>query len=92
MAPKLEEALHSLKGTKHVIDIRNFWLVGAVELAPRPGAPGSRTYEAWLKCFEKGVLVRQSGDILALAPSLIIEETHIAQIVETLRDVLQALE
>src|SRR5689334_16379249 len=74
MAPKLENALHSLKGTKHVIDIRNDGLVGAVELAPRAGAPGVRTYEAFVKCFEKGVLVRQTADIIAIAPALVVEE------------------
>jgi beta-alanine--pyruvate transaminase len=92
MAPKLEDALHSLKGTRHVIDIRNHGLVGAVELTPRPGAAGARAFEAYLKCYEKGVLVRQTGDIIAVAPALIVEEAQIDQIVSTLRDVLAALD
>ncbi len=92
MAPKLEAALHSLKGARHVIDIRNSGLVGAVELTPRAGAPGARAFEVFLKCFEKGVLVRQTGDIIALAPALIVEEPHLAQIVSTLREVLGAVE
>ena len=92
MAPKLEDALHSLKGTRHVIDIRNHGLVGAVELAPRPGAGGARAFEAYLKCYEKGVLVRQTADIIAIAPALIVEDAQIDQIVSTLREVLTALD
>ncbi|HEY5000142.1 MAG TPA: aspartate aminotransferase family protein [Usitatibacter sp.] len=92
MASVLERALHSLKGARHVIDIRNYGLVGAVELAPRAGAPGARAFEAFLKAYEKGVLVRQTGDIIAVAPALIVEEAHLDQIVQTLRDVLLALD
>ena len=92
MAPKLESALHGLKGTKHVIDVRNDGLVGAVELASRPGAVGARAYEAYLKCYEKGVLVRQTADIIAIAPALIVEDAQIDQMVQTLRDVLAALD
>jgi beta-alanine--pyruvate transaminase len=92
MAPKFEAALHSLKGARHVIDIRNQGLVGGVELASRPGAVGARAYEAFVKMFEKGVLVRQTGDIIAIAPPLIIEEAQVEQIVTTLRDVLNGIE
>ena len=92
MAPKLEDALHSLKGTRNVIDVRNHGLVGAVELAPRAGAPGARAFEAYLECYEKGVLVRQTGDIIAIAPALIVEDSHIDQIVSTLREALAGLE
>jgi len=92
MANVLEDRLHSLQGARHVIDVRNHGLVGAVELASRPGAVGARTFEAYLKCYEKGVLIRQTGDILAIAPALIIEESQIDQIVETLRSVLQGLD
>ena len=92
MAPVLENALHSLKGTRHVIDIRNFGLVGAVELEPRAGAPGARAFQAFLNAYEKGVMVRTTGDIIAIAPSLIVEEKQIATIVDTLRDVLNALD
>jgi beta-alanine--pyruvate transaminase len=84
----LEEALHSLKGARHVIDVRNQGLVGAVEVAGRAGAPGARGFEIFLRCFEKGVLVRQTGDIIAIAPALIVEEKQIAEIVSTMREVL----
>jgi len=92
MAKVLEDGLHSLKGAKHVIDIRNHGLVGGVELAARPGAVGARAFDAYLKCYEKGVLIRQTGDILAFAPALIVEEAQIQQMVETLRSVLATLD
>ena len=92
MAPVLERALHSLKGAKHVIDIRNQGLVGAVELTPRAGAPGARGFETYLRCYDNGVLVRSTGDVMAIAPALIVEESHIDQIVQTLRDVLAGVE
>ena len=88
MAPVLEDAVHSLKGTRNVVDIRNIGLVAGIELAPRDGAPGARGFETYLRCFEKGVLVRNTGDIIALAPALIVEGKHIDQMVGTLREVL----
>lgn len=91
MAPKLESALHSLKGTKHVIDIRNIGLVGGIELASREGAAGARGFETYLKCWERGVLIRNTGDILALAPALIVEESQIDEMVSTIRTVLAEL-
>jgi len=92
MAPRFEDALHTLKGAPHVIDVRNLGLVGGIELAPRPGAPGRRAYEAMVGCFEAGVLIRVTGETIALSPPLIIEEAQIAQIVDTIRSVLGALE
>ncbi|MCK6430658.1 MAG: aspartate aminotransferase family protein [Burkholderiaceae bacterium] len=92
MAPHFEAALHSLKGARHVIDIRNLGLVGGIELEPRPGAPGRRGLEAHVKCFEAGVLVRFTADILALSPPLIIEKEQIERIVETIRGVLGQLD
>ncbi len=91
LAPALEKMLHSLKGEPHVADIRNIGLVGAVELTPRAGAPNARGFEAFLGCYEKGVLVRQTGDIIAIAPALIAEEAHFNEIVETLRAVLRTI-
>ncbi|HYC34973.1 MAG TPA: aspartate aminotransferase family protein [Usitatibacter sp.] len=92
IAPKLEDALHSLKGLKHVVDIRNIGLVGAVELEARPGSPGVRGFETYLRCFERGVLIRNTGDILAIAPALIVEESHIDRIVSTMREVIGGIE
>jgi beta-alanine--pyruvate transaminase len=92
LAPKWEAALHALKGTRHIIDIRNLGLVGGIELEPRAGAPGRRGLEAHVKCFEAGVLVRFTADILALSPPLIISEEQIGQIVETIRGALNTIE
>jgi beta-alanine--pyruvate transaminase len=83
------EALHSLKGEPHVIDIRNFGLVGGVELSPVPGAPTKRAFEVFLDCWQHGVMVRTTGDIVALSPPLIIERSHIDQLIDTLRQALR---
>jgi beta-alanine--pyruvate transaminase len=84
LAPTWQEAVHSIRGPDNVVDIRNFGLIGAVELEPRPGKPGTRGFDVFLKCFERGVMVRVTGDTIALSPPLIIEEKQIAQVVETL--------
>ncbi len=89
LAEYWQEALHSLTGLPHVVDIRNLGLVGAVELAPRDGAPGTRAYEIFVDCFNKGLLIRVTGDIIALSPPLIIEKTQIDRIVSTLGDALK---
>jgi beta-alanine--pyruvate transaminase len=91
MAPVFENALHTLKGLPHVIDVRNIGLVGGIELAPIAGQPGKRAFDVFLECWERGLLIRTTGDTIALSPPLIIEETHIQQIVGTLADVLKKL-
>ncbi len=85
LAKEWEEAAHALRGLPHVIDVRNYGLILGLELA---GKPGARAFQAFLKCFERGVLVRQTGDIIALSPPLIIESGQIQQIFETLASVL----
>ena len=72
--------------------MRNIGLMGAVELAPRPGAAGKRAYEAFLKVFEAGVLVRFTGDVLAFSPPLIVEPAQIDRIFECVRDAVQQVE
>ncbi|MBL4740050.1 MAG: aspartate aminotransferase family protein [Sneathiella sp.] len=86
-----EDGLHSLKDCPNVIDLRNLGLIGAIELESIPGKPTARAFEAFLKCYEKGVLIRTTGDIIALSPPLIIEKTHIDQIFETIRTVLNEI-
>lgn len=86
-----EDAVHSLKGLPHVIDVRNIGLVGGIELEPVAGQPGKRAFDVFLECWERGVLIRTTGDTIALSPPLIIEPAHIDQIVGTLRDVLKKL-
>jgi len=87
-----ENTLHALKGERNVIDIRNYGLMGAIELGPRAGAPGSRGYHALVKCFEAGLLIRYTADTLAFSPPLIVEKAQIDRIFETVRTVLQTLE
>jgi beta-alanine--pyruvate transaminase len=81
MEAAFAQALQTLKGLPHVIDIRNVGLVGGIELAPREGEPGKRGFEVFVDCWENGVLVRFTGDIIALSPPLIVEHKHIEQMV-----------
>ncbi|KAA2244126.1 aspartate aminotransferase family protein [Salinarimonas soli] len=90
LAPYWADAIHSLRDTKHVIDARNIGLVGAVELEPITGEPTKRAFSCFLECFERGVLIRTTGDIIALSPPLIISKGQIDEIVGTLSDVLKA--
>ena len=89
LVPYFEETVHSLRGSRNVIDIRNFGLAAGVELAPRKGSPGARGFDVFRRCFEHGILSRVTGDIIALAPAMIAEKTHIDQLVETLGNVIQ---
>ena len=84
-----ENAVHSLRGLPHVIDVRNYGLIGGVELEPRQGKPGTRGFEVFLNCFERGVMVRQTGDTIAMSPPLIIEPKQIERLVETLGAVIR---
>ncbi|MDA4844631.1 aspartate aminotransferase family protein [Hoeflea poritis] len=92
MAPYWEEALHSLKGLPHVIDIRNIGLIGAIELEPIAGEPTRRAFSAFLDAYNKGLLIRTTGDIIALSPPLIIEKSDIDVLVDTLGGVLKSLD
>ena len=95
LAPYFEQALHSLKGAPHVIDIRNLGLVGGIELAPRDGAVGKRGAEVHIKCFsadKNAALVRFTGDILALSPPLIIEKAQIDALVDAIRAALATID
>ncbi len=84
-----EEQAHALKGLPHVVDIRNIGLIAAIELAPRPNAPGARALDAHLKAFERGAYIRVAGDIIALAPPLIIGKSDIDRLFEIVREVLK---
>jgi beta-alanine--pyruvate transaminase len=82
--------VHSLKGLPHVIDIRNIGLIGAIELEPAPGEPGKRAYTRYLEAFKNGLLVRATGDTIALAPPLIIEKSEIDELVGVMKKVLKS--
>src|SRR5687768_5926611 len=86
-----EDGIHALKGLPHVIDCRNLGLIGAVELAARPGAAGARAFEAFEKCWDQGVFVRPVGDALAFCPPLIAEKKHLDQMFGVVAGVLKAL-
>ena len=91
MSPYFEDAVHSLKGLPHVIDVRNLGIVSGVELASRPGAVGARAYDVFVACYQAGLLVRVTGDIIALSPPLIAERHHVDEIVGILADVLRSV-
>ncbi len=91
LAQQWEDAVHSLRESPHVIDIRNIGLMAGIELSPRAGTPGARGYDAFVKSFEMGILIRVTGDIIALSPPLIVEPRQIDQLVSTLREALQAI-
>jgi beta-alanine--pyruvate transaminase len=78
------DAMHELRSSPHVIDVRTIGLVAGVELAPRNGAPGARAYDVFTDCFRRGVLIRVTGDIIALSPPLIVEPAHIQELVGTI--------
>ena len=83
------EQLHALRGEPHVVDVRNIGLVGGVELAPIPGEPTKRAFGVFLDCWQHGVMLRTTGDTVAMSPPLIIERAQIDQLVQTLREALR---
>jgi beta-alanine--pyruvate transaminase len=91
LEPYWRQAIHSLSDARHVIDIREYGLIAGIELEPRPGKPTERAIETFEAAFDAGVLIRVTGDIIALSPPLIIERDHIDQIVDTIRSVLSKI-
>ncbi|WP_312062435.1 aspartate aminotransferase family protein [Brevundimonas sp.] len=89
MAPYWEEAVHSLRGLPHVIDIRNLGMVAAIELAPRPDAPGARAMEVFHTAFDEGILIRVTGDVIALSPPLIISRAQIDELIDHLSQIIR---
>ena len=92
LAQHWEDALHSLKDEPHVIDIRNIGLVGAIELEPIAGEPTRRAFSAFVKAYEKGALIRTTGDIIALSPPLIITKGQIDELIDHVREVLNEVD
>lgn len=91
LASLWEDAVHDLKGLPHVKDLRNLGLVGAIELESRPGAPGARATEAMKKAWRQGLMIRVTGDIIALSPPLIITETEIETLFSKLADIFRGI-
>jgi beta-alanine--pyruvate transaminase len=92
LAPYFEAAVHSLKGARNVVDIRNFGLAAGFTIAPWPGEPAKRPFEIAMKCLAKGFYVRYGGDTIQLAPPFIVEKHEIDRLVEVLGDALNATE
>jgi beta-alanine--pyruvate transaminase len=86
------EAVHALRETRHVIDCRNIGLVAGIELAPRPGAPTKRAMEAFHRAFDSGLLIRVTGDIIALSPPLVIEKPQIDEMFGRIADILNNID
>lgn len=92
LAPYWEDALHSLGDARHVIDIRSIGLIGAIELESIAGQPTKRAFSAFVRAYEKGALIRTTGDIIALSPPLIIEKAQIDELMGTIRETLAEVE
>ena len=92
MQPYFEDALHALRGLPHVIDLRSVGLVGGIELEPIAGKPGARAYSALKKAFADGLLIRTTGDIIALSPPLILGKQHIDELFGKLAALLTNLD
>jgi beta-alanine--pyruvate transaminase len=92
MAPVLEDAIHSLKGAKHVVDIRNYGSAAGVTLASAPGEPAKRPFEAAMKCWEKGFYVRYGGDTLQLGLPFSTKPTEIDSIVNAMGDAISEID
>ena len=90
LAPYWEDAAHSLRGLPGVIDVRNYGLILGLEFEPRAGAPGARAFDVYLRCFEQGVLVRNTGDTIAMSPPLIVEKKHIDRLYSVLANVIRS--
>jgi len=88
LSPFFEQAVHSLKGAKHVADIRNYGLAAGFTIAALPGEPARRPYEIAMKCWDKGFYVRYGGDTIQLAPPFISTEAEIERLVNALGDAL----
>ena len=91
LAPVLENAVHALKGEPHVIDVRNIGLAAAIDLAPIDGSPGLRGVRVFEAALDQGLLVRFSGDTLAVAPPFICSEQEVKDMVEGLKRALHAV-
>jgi len=88
---ELEKTIHSLRDEAHVVDIRNIGMAAAVEFEPRNNQTSMRAMEIFQYCFDHGVMVRYTGDIIAIGPALVCDETEIEVIIETIRSAIRAV-
>jgi beta-alanine--pyruvate transaminase len=92
MAPYWSDAVHALKGRRNVVDLRAYGLVAGIELEARAGSPGARGYDALVAAFNAGLLIRTTGDTIAMSPPLIIERAEVDRIFETLVTIIDSLD
>jgi len=88
LAPYFEDGLHALRGVKHVTDIRNFGLAGAIQIAAKPGEPARRPWEIALTLWQRGFYVRWGGDTLQFAPPFVTEREDLDKLFNALNDVI----
>src|ERR1700735_4176039 len=92
LEPLYADAAMSLKGLPGVLDVRAIGIAAGVDLAPRPGAPGERGYEAMERAFQdEDLVIRIAGDTLAIAPPLIVSEPEIGEIFEKVARIIRAV-
>jgi len=91
LAKYWQDAVHGLKGLPNVIDLRNLGFIAGIELSSRDGKPGARAFDAFLQAYDAGLLIRTTGDTIALSPPLIIEKSHIDFAFDTLAKILKNL-
>lgn len=87
-----QDAAHALRGLPHVVDVRSIGMIVGIELASIPGKPGVRAYDAFRLAFDDGILIRVTGDIIALSPPLVIEKKHIDELFGKLAAILKTLD
>jgi len=92
LADYWQDGVHSLNGARNVIDLRNLGLIAGIELESMPGKVGKRAFEAFLKCYDDGLLIRTTADIIALSPPLIVEKSHIDEMFDKLGKVLKTVD
>ena len=92
LAPYWSDAVHALKGRRNVVDLRAYGMVAGIELSSREGAPGARGYDALVAAFNAGLLIRTTGDTIAMSPPLIIERKEVDRIFETLAGIIDRLD
>jgi beta-alanine--pyruvate transaminase len=92
LAPLWEDAVHNLRDVPNVVDLRNMGLVAGIELSPRPGAPGARGAEVMKMAWAEGLMIRVTGDIIALSPPFIITEGEIQMLFEKLAGILRRID
>ncbi|WP_193075508.1 aspartate aminotransferase family protein [Pseudomonas sp. FME51] len=92
MSPIFENALHGLKGTRYVTDIRNYGMAGALQIENHPGEPARRTYEIAMKCWKKGFYVRYGGDTIQLGMPFIVEREEIDNVINAIGDAINELD